>query len=88
MAQPFEDAAACVALLGRGLLIVGENLLDDVVKVAKLARWRLADSRKRLRLRVGQNFADFASRMVERARNGANAHTIAMGLPNGCVCPP
>jgi hypothetical protein len=69
-------------LLGRCLLIVGQKLLDQVMKVAELGGGRLAESSKRLRLRVGQNFADLATRMMKRASDGPNAHAIAMGLAN------
>jgi hypothetical protein len=85
VAQPLEEAATGMPLFGRRLLIVGKNLLDDVVIAAELGGRRVAEPSKRLRLRVGQNFADLAARMMKSAGDGANAHTIAMGLANPCI---
>lgn len=85
VAQPFEDATARMPLLGRRLLIVGKNLLDEMMEAAELGSRRFAEPSKRLRLWVGQNFADLASRMMKRACDGTNAHTIAMGLANACI---
>ncbi len=85
IAQPFKDAATGVPLLGRCLLIVGKNLLDDWMKTTKLAPWRLAEPGIRLRFGVGQYFADLASRMMKRAGDSANTHAIAMGLSNACI---
>jgi hypothetical protein len=85
IAQPFEDAAARVPLLGRRLFVVGKNLLDDGMKTTELSRWRFAEPGKRLWLGVGQYLADLASRMVKCPGNGPNAHAIAMGLSNACI---
>ena len=83
--QPFEDALARVPLLGRRLLIVGKDLLDDGMKATEHARSELALPRKRLGLWIDQGFADFASRMVKRACDGPNTHAIAVGLANACI---
>jgi len=85
VAQPLEDATVGMPLLGRRLFIIGENLLDDVMKAAELGRPRFAGPSKRLRLWVGQNFANLASRMVKSAGDGVNAHAVAMGLANACI---
>jgi hypothetical protein len=80
--QPFEEAAARVPLLGRRLFIVGENLLEDGMKGTQLACGRFAEPGKRLGFRVDQYVADLASRIVKRAGDGPNAHTIAPSLSN------
>jgi hypothetical protein len=80
--QSLENTAEGVPLFGRRLLIVGKNLLNEVIEAAELLGRRFAEPSKRLRLRIGQNVADLASRMMQRAGDGANAHTIAMGLAN------
>ena len=85
VAQPLEDATKGVPLLGRRLFIVSQDLLDDGVKIAELDGRRLVGPSERLGLGVGQHFANFASRMVKRAGDGANRHAIAMGLANTCI---
>jgi hypothetical protein len=85
IAQAFKDTLARVPLLGRRLFIVGKNLLDDRIKITKLACRRFAEPRIRLRFGVGQYFADLASRMVKCAGDSANTHAIAMGLSNTCI---
>ena len=43
--QPFEDAPTRVPLLGRRLVIIGKNLLDDGMKGAELASHKAHSSR-------------------------------------------
>lgn len=85
IAQAFKDTLARVPLLGRRLFIVGKNLLDDRIKITKLACRRFAEPGIRPRFGVGQYFADLASRMVKCAGDSANTHAIAMGLSNACI---
>jgi hypothetical protein len=59
--QPFEDAPTRVPLLGRRLVIIGKNLLDDGMKGAELASHRLTRACVWLWLRMGQYFTNLAS---------------------------
>lgn len=58
--QPLEDAPIGVSLLGRRLLIVGKNLLDDRMKGAELARRWFPRAGVWLWLRMSQYFTNLA----------------------------
>src|SRR5262245_11294073 len=71
-----------MTLLGRGVLVVGENGLDDAVERTQNRGRRGLGACVGLGLGLGQHLADLAPRVPEHAGDLANAHAVAVRAAN------
>src|SRR5262245_23041332 len=74
-----------VALLGRSVLVIGQNLVDRGVKRSEDRGLSAHGPRDGVRLRVPQDLADRVSRTIKLESQSLDGHAIAMGAPNGTV---
>ena len=74
-----------VPLLGRGLLVIGQDLVDDRMERTQDGCGTAPGLKGRHRLGLLQDLPDLVPRMMEGARNLADAHAIAMRPANCSV---
>jgi hypothetical protein len=74
-----------VPLLGRRILVVGEDLVDDRVKRPQHGGGSVSGLWSGLGLRIPEDIPDRVARMIEVARDLPNGHAIAPHSPNSTV---
>ena len=78
VAEAAKHLGGGVPLLGRGLLVVGQDLVDDGLKGAQDGCGAVPGLGERIGLGLGQDLADLVPRVMEHARDRADGHAIAV----------
>src|SRR5262249_51751657 len=82
VAQAAEDLHGGVTLLGRGVLVSGQDVVDNLVKGTQYGRGRRLGARVRGGLWLGEDLADLPPRVAEDPGDLAYAHAVAVREAN------
>src|SRR5262249_18081829 len=82
VAQAAEDLHGGVTLLGRGVLVSGQDVVDNLVKGTRYGRGRRVGARVRGGLWLSEDLADLPPRVAEDPGDLAYAHAVAVREAN------